>query len=83
MILVLDSKNLLYYEVLILSTLDKDWRELGMLRAAGGNSCVAFITPLQSGCSWHIHRSWNVYTCQVSINRDTQNISPTDFEQNS
>lgn len=44
---------------------------------------VTFITLLQSAPSWQMHVSWNVYTCQMSINRDKQHISSTDCEQNS
>lgn len=41
---------------------------------------VAFIALLQSASNWQMHMSWNVYTCQMSINRDKQHTS-TDCEQ--
>lgn len=78
MILILDNKicSMKYYYLVLL-----DKERIGHVK--GFLKVTAVIALLQSGRYWQMHMSWNVYTCQMNINRDMQHISLTDCEQSS
>lgn len=69
-----------YYYLILQVRKERTGSTKGFLKVT---AVVAFLTLLHSAHNLQMNLSWNVYTCQMSINRDRQHISSTDCVQNS